>query len=107
MESESLQQAIEELSTNYAEYKIKFAELIQEHMRFLEQHDFHKEARVQPEYSSQKKEEETRAHKDEEKPLKPSGGLSIKTSRSNSSNVYGSTLGGDGIDPFSEIFGDI
>lgn len=106
-ECESLQQAIAELTSDYAEYKIKFGELIQEHLRFLENHDFHKEAKVNPEYTSAKEEHKEERVREEEKPIKPSGGLSIKTSKSNSSNVYGSTLGGSGIDPFSEIFGDI
>lgn len=106
-ECEALQTAIEELTSNYAEYKIKFGELIQEHLRFLENHDFHKEAQVHPDYAARKEEEEQERHREEEKVSKPSGGLSIKNSKSNSSNVYGSTLGGAGIDPFSELFGDL
>ena len=106
-EKEFLETEISDLRRKYAEYKAKYQRLLREHMTYLEESDFDKDAeefaRTHPKKEPEpKKEEAFSGDRDSGSGGLGSGKISLKNSQSNSSNVYGSTLGGDGIDPFFE-----
>ena len=102
-----MQYQMKELELRYAEYKQRFIDNAKQHLVFLEQNDFDPSAKVPDRRSS--------------KPSDRSGGgrmliggdsggglgsaASVGSSRderrSSASNVYGSVLGGEGIDPFA------
>ena len=99
-EYEKLQSDFAALQSKYAEYKTKFAALLRKTMEELKRDDFDPTAKANriadPEPRSAMKMDDY-----------GSGGLggggtlgSREDKRSNSSNVYGNTLGGDGINPF-------
>ncbi|MBR1508929.1 MAG: DivIVA domain-containing protein [Eubacterium sp.] len=103
VELDEIQNKIKELETKYAEYKSGFAELVMSQFKYLELHDIDPEAMIDPNYASGKK-SSSGGHSFGD----DSGGLGAPSSigssredkRSNASNVYGTTLGGEGIDPF-------
>ncbi|MCR5215273.1 MAG: DivIVA domain-containing protein [Eubacterium sp.] len=120
-ERDRLESQIMELTAKYAEYKTNINQLIRKMRRFLDDNDFDPEAaRKVAESGYQKDEAEAMAFFSGASDLlnshdsgSGSGGslsvggggsgtkLSLANKQSNSSNVYGSTLGGDGIDPFN------
>lgn len=120
-EKEALEIEIIELKRKYADYKSQFMKLADQHLSWLESHDF-------DEHASDAYNEDIPGHNDEkdsgsfdfdlnfggdsgsDPQMRENSGLgsgssklSIKSTQSNSSNVYGSTLGGDGIDPFGDF----
>ncbi len=115
-EREKLEAEILDLTAMYAEYKANFNSLIRKLRRTLDDNDFDPNAANTVARAGSKKEEEQEdrvfdfvtAEKVKESGSNTSlstGGskLSMANKNSNSSNVYGSTLGGDGIDPFADI----
>ena len=115
-EREKLEAEILDLTAMYAEYKANFNSLIRKLRRTLDDNDFDPNAANTVARAGSKKEEEQEdrvfdfvtAEKVKESGSSTSlstGGskLSMANKNSNSSNVYGSTLGGDGIDPFADI----
>ncbi len=107
---EDMQKSMQELRSRYSEYKSAFATLVQEHFHFLEVNDIDTEAFIDPGYSASK------PSANSEFPFESwdgedSGGLGSASAvnktrdenRSSSANVYGSTLGGSGIDPFLKL----
>ena len=115
-EREKLEAEILDLTAMYAEYKANFNSLIRKLRRTLDDNDFDPNAANTVSRAGSKKEEEQEdrvfdfvtAEKVKESGSSTSlstGGskLSMANKNSNSSNVYGSTLGGDGIDPFADI----
>ena len=123
-EREKLEQEILELTAKYAEYKANFNSLIRKLRRTLDDNDFDPNAANTVAQAGYKREEEedknpfdfTSGRSDSNSSSSGSGEssgsgglggggqkLSMANKRSNSSNVYGSTLGGDGIDPFADI----
>ena len=127
---ERIEQEILDLTAKYAEYKANFNSLIRKLRRTLDDNDFDPNAASKvAEAGYNKKEEEDKnvfefnigAADNSSKGngsigssngqfgnSSSSGGskLSMANKNSNSSNVYGSTLGGDGIDPFADIIFD-
>ena len=101
-EYDKLQSDFAALQSKYAEYKIKFAALLRKTMEELKKDDFDPTAKTSR--ISENPEPRSIAMMDDY----GSGGLGSSQSlgssredkRSNSSNVYGNTLGGDGINPF-------
>ena len=119
-EKDRLEQEMLELTAKYAEYKTNFNALIRKMRRMLDDNDFDPDAaRKVAEAGYKKEEEEARdffssvgnadagSSSSGSSSLGGGGGtkLSMANKQSNSSNVYGSTLGGDGIDPFAPIGG--
>lgn len=115
-EREKLEAEILDLTAMYAEYKANFNSLIRKLRRTLDDNDFDPNAANTVARAGSKKDEEQEdrvfdfvtAEKVKESGSSTSlstGGskLSMANKNSNSSNVYGSTLGGDGIDPFADI----
>ncbi len=121
---ERLEEEILELTAKYAEYKANFNSLIRKLRRTLDDNDFDPNAAntvAAAGYNKEDKQEDTSyfdisgassaessgsSSKPEGSSLGGSSGgskLSMANKQSNSSTVYGSTLGGDGIDPFSDI----
>ncbi len=120
---ERLDEEILELTAKYAEYKANFNSLIRKLRRTLDDNDFDPNAANTVAASGYHKNEENTdtsffdisgasGNSDSSSSSggfgsgsSSSGGtkLSMANKQSNSSNVYGSTLGGDGIDPFSDI----
>ena len=118
---ERLDEEILELTANYAEYKANFNSLIRKLRRTLDDNDFDPNAANTVAASGYHKNEENTetsffdiSGAGGSDSSNSSGGfgsgsssggtkLSMANKQSNSSNVYGSTLGGDGIDPFSDI----
>ncbi len=107
-----MQKAMQELRSRYAEYKSAFATLCQEHFHFLEVNDIDADAFIDPSYGASK------PSANSEFPFESwdgddngGGGLGSASAvgktreenRSSSTNVYGSTLGGTGIDPFLKL----
>ena len=92
---------MDELRDHYAEYKSKFAALLKEEFEFLGIKDFDTDMYIDPKYTERRKEQARRAAEAAEAEAaksfnKHNSGPDI----SNSSKVYGSVLGGEGIDPF-------
>ena len=118
---ERLDEEILELTAKYAEYKANFNSLIRKLRRTLDDNDFDPNAANTVAASGYHKNEENTetsffdiSGAGGSDSSNSSGGfgsgsssggtkLSMANKQSNSSNVYGSTLGGDGIDPFSDI----
>ena len=118
---ERLDEEILELTAKYAEYKANFNSLIRKLRRTLDDNDFDPNAANTVATSGYHKNEENTetsffdiSGAGGSDSSNSSGGfgsgsssggtkLSMANKQSNSSNVYGSTLGGDGIDPFSDI----
>ena len=115
---DKLEEEILELTAKYAEYKANFNSLIRKLRRTLDDNDFDPNAANTVAAAGYHKEEEqsessyfdiSGGGSSSEHKKDSSGGfsggskLSMANKQSNSSNVYGSTLGGDGIDPFSDI----
>ena len=120
---ERLDEEILELTAKYAEYKANFNSLIRKLRRTLDDNDFDPNAANTVAASGYHKNEENTdtsffdisGASGSSDSSSSSGGfgsgssssggtkLSMANKQSNSSNVYGSTLGGDGIDPFSDI----
>ena len=97
---ERMKSELASLQSQYAEYKTKFAAMLRKTMEDLKKNDFDPNAKV-----SRNTEPESKNLMDEFLGLGGGAGASQSSgldgaSRSNSSNVYGSTLGGDGINPF-------
>ncbi len=116
-----MEQRMEELRDQYAEYKQKFADTIRTHLRELGEWDFDpendmstREPKPEPEQNSgfgrglggmdgdfgfQFSDVPSR----EDSGLGGSGGIGASRDerRSSATNVYGSVLGGEGIDPFA------
>lgn len=97
-ELEVLKTEMAKLQSAYAEYKIKFAALLRKTMEELKKNDFDPNAAV----SKQSEPEPSRGMGMMDDFQGLGGGTmgSRDDRRSNSSNVYGSTLGGEGINPF-------
>ncbi len=107
-EKEKLETAISDLRRQYAEYKAKFSRLMREHMKYLDEHDFDVDAESfaarNPAPVIEKKEDEPQLKDGGSSSSSLGGGkISLKNTHSNSANVYGSTLGGSGIDPFADL----
>ena len=120
---EKLEEEILDLTAKYAEYKANFNSLIRKLRRTLDDNDFDPNAAntvAAAGYNKEDKQEDasyfdigaansvdssSSSGTPDGSPLGGGGGskLSMANKQSNSSNVYGSTLGGDGIDPFSDI----
>ena len=95
-ELEVLKTEIAKLQSSYAEYKTKFAALLRKTMEELKKNDFDPNAAVRKPVESEQKN-----MMDDFTGLGGgAGGSSRDERRSNSSNVYGTTLGGEGINPF-------
>ncbi len=95
-ELEVLKTEIAKLQSSYAEYKTKFAALLRKTMEELKKNDFDPNAAVRKPAESEQKN-----MMDDFTGLGGgAGGSSRDERRSNSSNVYGTTLGGEGINPF-------
>lgn len=127
-EREKIEQEILDLTAKYAEYKANFNSLIRKLRRTLDDNDFDPNAATkvaEAGYNKNEEDEKSSAFefnigaadnvsKDDSSfgSSQSSGGssggskLSMAHKNSNSSNVYGSTLGGDGIDPFADIIFD-
>ncbi|MBP3233300.1 MAG: DivIVA domain-containing protein [Eubacterium sp.] len=112
-EKDRLETEISDLRRKYAEYKAKYQRLLREHMDYLDSTDFDREAedfaRSNPKPEPEKPKEEPMFGGDPQMRESSgsslgSGRIALKSTQSNSSNVYGSTLGGSGIDPFLENF---
>ncbi len=116
-EKEKLEAAVSDLRRQYAEYKAKFSRLMREHVKYLEEHDFDKEAELyaarNPRPEIEKKDDDVfnggapqlntdSVNSNSSSSSSGSGKISLKN-HSTSSNVYGSTLGGTGIDPFADL----
>ncbi len=118
-ERDRLEAELLELTAKYAEYKSNINSLIRKMRRFLDDNDFDPDAASRVAASGYHKEEEEAmaffSGTGDFTSSRDSGGgngsgsslgggsgqkLSMANKQSNSSNVYGSTLGGDGIDPF-------
>lgn len=96
-ELEVLKTEMAKLQSSYAEYKTKFAALLRKTMEELKRNDFDPTAKV----TSVSDSEPSRVMMmDDFQGLGGGAGGTRDERRSNSSNVYGSTLGGDGINPF-------
>ncbi|MCR5228218.1 MAG: DivIVA domain-containing protein [Eubacterium sp.] len=118
-EREKLEAEILDLTAKYAEYKANFNSLIRKLRRTLDDNDFDPNAANTVAQAGHRKEEEAEernfdfvsAEKVKDTPGSNSLStgstsgtkLSMANKNSNSSNVYGSTLGGEGIDPFADI----
>ncbi len=128
-EREKLEQEILELTAKYAEYKANFNSLIRKLRRTLDDNDFDPNAAntvAQAGYNKNEEEDKSSpfdftsgrssSRSSENGSYNSSSGssgssgsvgggqkLTMANKHSNSSNVYGSTLGGDGIDPFADI----
>ena len=96
-ELEVLKTEMAKLQSSYAEYKTKFAALLRKTMEELKRNDFDPTAKVT---STAESEPSRVMMMDDFQGLGGGGGSSRDERRSNSSNVYGSTLGGEGINPF-------
>ena len=125
---EKLEEEILDLTAKYAEYKANFNSLIRKLRRTLDDNDFDPNAANKVAEAGYNKNEEEDKNVFEfnigaadnssdsgsfgsgssSSSSGSSGGtkLSMANKNSNSSNVYGSTLGGDGIDPFADIIFD-
>lgn len=86
---------MDELREQYAAYKSKFAALLKEEFEFLGIKDFDTDSYINPRYTEKAKED---AHAADSS--KGSLGSNQGSDISSSANVYGSVLGGEGIDPF-------
>ncbi len=96
-ELEVLKTEMAKLQSSYAEYKTKFAALLRKTMEELKRNDFDPTAKVT---STAESESSRVMMMDDFQGLGGGTGSSRDERRSNSSNVYGSTLGGEGINPF-------
>jgi len=100
-ELEVMKTEMAKLQSMYAEYKIKFAALLRKSMEELKKMDFDPNAAVP---KNPEPEQPSRGNMMDDFQGHGGGGGGINSSRderrSNSSNVYGSTLGGEGINPF-------
>lgn len=100
-ELEVMKTEMAKLQSMYAEYKIKFAALLRKSMEELKKMDFDPNAAVP---KNPEPEQPSRGNMMDDFQGLGGGGGGINSSRderrSNSSNVYGSTLGGEGINPF-------
>lgn len=100
-ELEVMKTEMAKLQSMYAEYKIKFAALLRKSMEELKKMDFDPNAAVP---KNPEPEQPSRGNMMDDFQGLGGGGGVINSSRderrSNSSNVYGSTLGGEGINPF-------
>ncbi len=126
LEREKLEAEQLELTAKYAEYKANFNSLIRKLRRTLDDNDFDPNAANTVAAAGYHKDEpkdtnpfefnlgaaDSSSEKSSIGSGSSSGGsggssggtkLSMANKHSNSSNVYGSTLGGDGIDPFADI----
>ncbi len=90
---------MDELRDHYAEYKSKFAALLKEEFEFLGIKDFDTDMYIDPKYTERRKEQARRAAEAAEE-TKSFNNHNNGPDISNSSKVYGSVLGGEGIDPF-------
>ncbi len=86
---------MDELREQYAAYKSKFAALLKEEFEFLGIKDFDTDSYINPRYTEKPKED---AHAADSS--KGTLGSNQGSDISSSANVYGSVLGGEGIDPF-------
>lgn len=113
---QKLEEEILELTAKYAEYKTNFNSLIRKMRRYLDDNDFDPNAATTVANSGYKGQNEdsgagaafvdvNSSSSGTGSGLGGGGGskLSMANKQSNSSNVYGSTLGGAGIDPFADI----
>ena len=91
---------MDELRDHYAEYKSKFAALLKEEFEFLGIKDFDTDMYIDPKYTERRKEQARRAKEAAEAEAAKSFNNHNGPDISNSSKVYGSVLGGEGIDPF-------
>ena len=100
-ELEVMKTEMAKLQSMYAEYKIKFAALLRKSMEELKKMDFDPNAAVP---KNPEPEQPSRGNMMDDFQGLGGGGGGINSSRderrSKSSNVYGSTLGGEGINPF-------
>ena len=125
-EKERLEVQIVELRRKYNDYKSQYMKLVNKHLNFLEDNDFDENSSeaykddipssepnemppfdlgsIDPQFSLNANTESPGSSGSGSSGSGSGGGmkLSIKGSQSNSMNVYGSTLGGDGINPFGE-----
>ena len=100
-ELEVMKTEMAKLQSMYAEYKIKFAALLRKSMEELKKMDFDPNAAVP---KNPEPEQPSRGNMMDDFQGLGGGSSSFGSSRdekrSNSTNVYGTTLGGDGINPF-------
>jgi len=109
-ELEEIKAEIEELRSRYAEYKSAFALLVKKQAEILEINDFDADAYIAEGYMVAAAPADSYGGFGGDPQMREStlgSAASISASReqnrSSSANVYGSTLGGDGIDPFKAI----
>ena len=107
VELDDVTNKIKELETKYAEYKSGFAEIVAQMYRFLEINDIDPNAMIDPKFASNSGKNNNQGQAFQGDPIGLGGsdtmGASREDKRSNASNVYGSTLGGEGIDPFADM----
>lgn len=123
-EKDFLEEEISRLQAEYTQYKMDFDRLVRKVQLFLRENDFDPESDEKSREFRKKRMEEEAKKQASSSPFEFGGssmgdsssssgsphtekktGLSLAKDdkRSNSSTVYGSTLGGSGIDPFADI----
>ncbi len=96
---------MKELEIRYAEYKQRFTDTIKMHLAYLDSTDFDPSAKI----TDRRRSAEDSGLRSSGGGMDTGGGLgggggvgaSREDRRSSASNVYGSVLGGEGIDPFA------
>lgn len=95
------QEELELIEAKYARYKEAFRSLIIQQMNYLDENDFDEDASSAKIDNAEAQAQAARSSNESALGGSGSVGMSRDDKRSNSSNVYGDTLGGEGIDPFS------